>query len=74
MKVLIAGLSDQSAVAMQRVVSLGQPGHRATAQPCDLCIAELIGSWLAAGTLDRSELVTLIKTMIYSLDTLHAAS
>ncbi|HRD97707.1 MAG TPA: hypothetical protein PLA97_15050, partial [Rubrivivax sp.] len=69
MKVLIAGLSDPSAVAMQRVVasvfpdaqvirqqrgvSLDQPGPWAIAQQCELCIVDLIGMGLARWTTQR---------------------
>ncbi len=69
MKVLIAGLSDQSALAMQRVVasvfqeaqvirqqrgvSLDQPGPWAIARQCDLCIVDLIGMGLARWTAQR---------------------
>ena len=69
MKVLIAGLSDQSTVAMQRVVtsvfqdaqvirqqrgvSLDQPGPWAIAAQCEMCIVDLIGLGLARWTAQR---------------------
>lgn len=69
MKVLIAGLSDQSAAAMERVVGAVYPGAQvirqqrgvsvdspqawAVAQSCDLCIVDLIGLGLARWTHER---------------------
>lgn len=71
MKVLIAGLSDQSAAAMERVVGAVYPGAQvirqqrgvsvdspqawAVAQSCDLCIVDLIGLGLARWTHTRQQ-------------------
>lgn len=69
MKVLIAGLSDPSAVAMERIVgvvypgaevirqrrgvSMGSPKAWSVADGCDLCIVDLIGLGLARWTDER---------------------
>lgn len=69
MKVLIAGLSDPSATAMERVVVSVFPGARvlrqqrgvglqspdpwSVARRCDLCIVDLIGLGLARWTAER---------------------
>lgn len=71
MKVLIAGLSDQSAAAMARVVDAVYPGAQvirqqrgvsvdapaawAVTQSCDLCIVDLIGLGLARWTEQRQQ-------------------